>query len=183
MPILKINNEIISYNLTYKKVKNINLRIKLDGSICVSANKRVSQKVIDDFLQSKADFILKTLEKYKYISEEPQIRYFSEDEICRVITELCEKVYPYFEKRGIKYPQIKFRNMVSRWGSCHPAKGIITFNIKLMYAPIECIEYVVLHEFTHFLQANHSDEFYGELSKVCPDWRTCIKRLKNVRVE
>lgn len=57
--IIFVNNKIIKYDLQYKKVKNINLRIKPDGSIHVSASKRVSQKVIDEFILSKADFILK----------------------------------------------------------------------------------------------------------------------------
>ena len=179
---LNINNKTITYSLTYKKVKNINLRIKLDGSIHVSANKRVPKKIIDDFLVSKADFIFNALEKYKNVSEQPLKQFFSEAEICKVILTICERVYPYFEKRGIKYPQIKFRNMVSRWGSCHSTKGILTFNTKLMYAPIECIEYVVLHEFTHFLQANHSDKFYNELEMVCPDWKKYRKQLRNIKI-
>ena len=63
--ILKIKDTTIQYDLQYKKVKNINLRIKPDGSINVSANKRVPQKVIGDFIISKADFILRAMEKYK----------------------------------------------------------------------------------------------------------------------
>ena len=177
-----LNNKILYYNLQYKKVKNINLRIKPDGTIHVSANKRVSQNVIDDFIISKADFILKTLEKYDNASQKPQKQYFTEKEIQDVILKLCKKTYPYFEKEGINYPQIKFRKMVSRWGSCHSVKGILTFNTNLMYAPIECVEYVVLHEFTHFLQPNHSSLFYKELSKICPDWKELRKTLKEVNI-
>lgn len=175
-------NTILNYNLTHKKVKNINLRIKPDGTIHVSANKRVPQRVIDEFVMSKADFILKALKSYENKSEQPQKRYFTENEIRDVILKLCEKAYPHFEKRGVKYPQIKFRKMTSRWGSCHFAKGILTFNTNLMYTPIECIEYVVLHEFTHFLQANHSSKFYAELAEVCPDWKECRKRLKEINI-
>lgn len=176
------NNKVIEYNLTRKKVRNINLRIKPDGTVHVSANRSVSQKVIDDFLILKADFIIKALERYESMADMPQKSYFSEDEICDVIIALCEKAYPYFKMKGVKYPQIKFRKMVSRWGSCHTVKGVLTFNINLMYAPIECIEYVVLHEFTHFLQPNHSGRFYDELEKVCPDWKVCREKLKGVRL-
>ena len=183
MPVLYINeNKFISYNLTYKKVRNINLRIKPDGSVHVSANKHVPQRVIDEFIISKADFILKALNSYENRSEQHQKQYFTEDEIRDVILKLCEKSYPYYGKFGIKYPQIKFRKMVSRWGSCHPTKGILTFNTNLMYAPYECIEYVVWHEFTHFLQANHSNKFYEELSKVCPDWKVWRKKLKEINI-
>ena len=175
-------NRIIQYDLQYKKVKNINLRITPDGRVHVSANKGVSEQFIDAFVLSKAEFILKALEQVEKNSEKPKKQYFSEEEIRDVILALCERVYPYYECLGIKYPQIKFRKMVSRWGSCHPGKGILTFNINLMYAPKECIEYVVLHEFTHFLQANHSSRFYEELKKVCPDWKACKNRLKEIRI-
>lgn len=177
-----LNDKKIQYELQYKNVKNINLRIKYDGSVRVSANRRVSQKYIEEFMRSKSDFILNALEKCKMRSDEPQKQYFDENEIFGIITALCEKAYPHFEKRGIKYPQIKFRQMVSCWGTCHTKKGVLTFNTNLMFAPIECIEYVVLHEFTHFLQANHSPKFYEELSAVCPDWKNCRQRLKEINI-
>ncbi len=180
--IVVFQNRIIQYDFRYKKVKNINLRIKPDGTVHVSANKRVSEQFIDAFVLSKAEFILKVLERYENKSEEVQKQYFAEDEVRDVIFALCRRVYPYYECLGIKYPQIKFRKMVSCWGNCHPVKGILTFNINLMYAPKECIEYVVYHEFTHFLHANHSCKFYEELEKVCPDWKACRNRLKEIRI-
>ena len=179
---IKQSNTIIQYDLQYKKVKNINLRIKPDGSINVSANKRVPQKVIDDFISSKADFIIRTLEKYKNMLVVERKQYYTENEVKQLIMSLCNQVYPYYKKRGIIYPEIKFRRMVSQWGNCHLQKGILTFNTNLMYAPIECIEYVVWHEFTHFLQPNHSTRFYDELAKVYPNWKECRKKLKEISI-
>ena len=186
--IIKMNREIIlgnrtiKYDLQYKKVKNINLRIKPDGSINVSANKKVPQKVLDDFIISKAEFILRALEKYKSETAKEQRQYYTEDEVKELTLALCDKVYPYYQKRGVRYPEIKFRKMVSRWGSCHTKKGILTFSTNLMYAPAECIEYVVWHEFTHFLQPNHSTRFYDELAKVCTNWKECRKKLKEISI-
>ena len=188
LAIIKMNREIIlgdrtiKYDLEYKKVKNINLRIKSDCSVCVSANKRVTIKAIDDFVLSKADFILRALEKYKNMPVKEQKQYYTEDELKELILALCNNVYPYYEKQGIKHPEIKFRKMVSRWGSCHTKKGILTFSTNLMYAPAECIEYVVWHEFTHFLQPNHSRKFYDELTKVCPKWKDSRKKLREINI-
>ena len=56
-----INNREINYELNRKKVKNLNLRIKPDGTISVSVNNRVSQEKIDSFLVEHSDFILNTL--------------------------------------------------------------------------------------------------------------------------
>lgn len=179
--ILKDGSEIL-YNLEIKKVKNINMRIKPDGTVNVSANRRVNKKVIDDFVISKSDFILNALEKYKTGVETAPKQYFTEVQLKDFILRFCEIVYPYYEKYGIKYPVIKFRKMTSRWGSCNCSKGILTFNTQLMYAPVQCVEYVIWHEFTHFIQPNHSKMFYYELEKVCHDWKMKRKILKDILI-
>ena len=91
---IEINNTKIRYDLQYKKVKNINLRIKPDGSINVSANRRVPQKAIDEFVMSKAEFIISALDKYKNKSNEASKQIYSETEVKELILSLCEKVYP-----------------------------------------------------------------------------------------
>ena len=49
-----------------------------------------------------------------------------------------------------------------------------------MYAPPECIEYVVVHEFAHFFQPNHSALFYNEVAAVLPDWKDRRKKLRDI---
>jgi len=177
---IELNGSKIKYSLQYKKVKNINLRIKSDGSIAVSAHKDVKIETIEGFMFSKKDIILSTLEKCMNKSVNPPKAYFSECEVKKLTLIICERVYPYFKEKGIEYPQIKFKKMVSQWGNCNVKKGILTFNTNLVYAPMDCIEYVVLHEFTHFLQPNHSIHFYNELEKVCPSWKESKKKLKEI---
>ena len=176
----KLNDKIVSYNMQYKNVKNINLRIKSDGSINVSASCFVSQQKIDEFLKSKSNLIIKSLDEISQSKNKVKICYVPAENIQSVITEFCWKFYPYFKRKGIEFPKIKFRSMVSQWGNCRAQKGILTFNTNLMYAPVECIEYVIVHEFTHFLQPNHSNLFYNELEKIMPDWRARRKKLKEI---
>ena len=88
-----------------------------------------------------------------------------------VFLEICKEIYPLFQPYGVKYPLVKIRTMKSRWGSCQPQKGIITLNAKMIAAPREAIEYVVLHEFAHFIHPNHSKDFYGLVEKLMPDWK------------
>ena len=180
---LYVNGQTIEYSFVRKNVKNINLRIKSDGSITVSANIFIPAGAVEAFVASKADFILGALQKQRDKKYQPPTEYCTEQEIVSLTEEICRKVYPYFEKRGVSFPVIKFRNMVSRWGSCHASKGIVTFNTKLRFVPKDLVEYVVLHEFTHFLQPNHSSKFYQELSKTCPDWKEKRKLLKNINTE
>lgn len=143
----------------------------------------MSESVIENFIISKAEFIFKAFDKYENTKKLPQIRYFTKNEICNVILELCIEIYPCFKKLGVGYPVIKFRRMVSQWGNCHTQKGILTFNINLMYTPLECIKYVICHEFIHILVSNHSERFYDELSKVCPNRKEYKNKIINSNKE
>lgn len=174
-----INDKSIQYDYIVKKVKNINLRIRADGSIIVSSNAFVSEEDIEKFLISKSDFMLKALDRLKNKKQSAPIQYFEENELKNLILTLCREVYSYFERKGIEYPEISFRKMKSQWGNCYPKKHRLTFSTNLMYAPFECVKYVVCHEFTHFVVFDHSHRFYEELSKVCPEWKSLKKALKN----
>lgn len=226
-----LNGKQIEYDLQRKEVKNINLRIKADRTILVSANSYVSEITIEEFIKSKSDYILKALAHYeelaKYAPKPKQyvdgetFRIFGHDRRLKIVIEkknkveydesyitlyvknpndfalkkktmdkwimlifqdtinsLCEAIYPKFQKYGVSYPVIRYRNMISRWGSCQPKRGVLTFNYALIEAPISCIEYVITHEFTHFLQPNHSKRFYQQLVMFMPDWEERKRTLE-----
>ena len=119
------------------------------------------------------DLILKKKVLQKYL-----------DGLCEeMIERLCRKVHPCFLKYVICMPEIKFRHMKSRWGSCNSSKKLLTFNYALVHAPIDCIEYVVYHEFTHFIHQNHSKSYYAELSRFVPDYKDKRKRLAKVNID
>ncbi len=173
-----IDDKTIEYKLSIKNVKNINMRIKTDGNIYVSANKHISYKMIDDFIVSKKDFIFKALNKYNLKAKIILKEVLSESELKVFVLNYCKQIYPYYEEKNIQFPIIKFRKMKSRWGSCNFSKGILTFNTQLKFTPVECVEYVIWHEFTHFLHPNHSKDFYEELSNVFSSWKKCRNILK-----
>jgi len=223
---------VILYQLTRKKVKNVNLRIKQDGSVLVSANSRVPVSFIDDFIRQKQEFILSALAKYekqreehqeipkKYVSGENYVllgknlrlkveesereavytdgvyiylqvrdkdnfrhkemmmaKWLKEYQM-NVFQELVLQAYEMFRKYNVPYPTLKVRMMKSRWGSCQPQKGIITLNSRLIEAPRSSIEYVVLHEFAHFIHPNHSKQFWGFVTMMMPDWKERKKGLE-----
>ena len=177
---ISLETRKIEYNLERKRVKNINLRIKSDGTVHVSANTRVPTEVIERFMHEKSVFITRALDKYAARQAKTLHEYFSEAELRSFVLDFLNTVYPYFESRGVLYPQIRFRRMTSRWGSCIPSKQVVTFNTNLVCAPPECVEYVVLHELVHFLQANHSAAFYAELKQICPDYKVCQNKLRSI---
>ena len=94
------------------------------------------------------------------------------DEQCRsVFGEIISEIHPIFQKYGVPMPTLRIRDMETRWGSCLAKKGVITLNKRLLEAPRNCIEYVVMHEFCHFIHPNHSKHFYGFLAMLMPDWK------------
>ena len=92
----------------------------------------------------------------------------------QALEELKQRVdhwYPIIEKYGILKPKVFVRRMKTLWGSCSAERGAVTFNLFLIKAREACIDYVVLHELTHFLYPNHSKLFYAFLSNYMPDWK------------
>ena len=85
--------------------------------------------------------------------------------------EISEELYPIFRKYGIDMPTIRIRTMDTQWGSCLPQKQTITLNKRLLEMPRNCIEYVIMHEFCHFIHPNHSKLFYEFLTMLMPDWK------------
>lgn len=88
-----------------------------------------------------------------------------------IIKQRLEQWYPIFEKYGVRKPHICIRKMKTLWGSCSINRNVVTFNLYLIKAKIPCVDYVVLHELTHFLYPNHSKQFYSFISINMPDWK------------
>jgi predicted metal-dependent hydrolase len=72
---------------------------------------------------------------------------------------------------------LKFRNQKTRWGSC-TSRGSIQINWRLIGAPIEVIDYILIHELAHLKHMNHSEEFWALVAAYCPDFEQSEKWLK-----
>ncbi|MCX8055629.1 MAG: M48 family metallopeptidase [Ignavibacteria bacterium] len=78
----------------------------------------------------------------------------------------------------LKYNRISIKNTVSRWGSCS-SLGNLNFNWKLAFAPLEVIDYIIIHELSHLRHLNHSSDFWNEVRKYCPEYKKHKKWLKD----
>lgn len=83
--------------------------------------------------------------------------------------------HAYFKKFNIA--AVTIRRMKSRWGSLTKT-GKMTLNRYLIKAAENCIDYVVLHEFCHFIHFNHSPAFYALMTELMPDWKERRQQLK-----
>lgn len=81
------------------------------------------------------------------------------------------------EKYGFKYNQVALKNQKTRFGSCS-FQNNINLNINLMNYDFDVIDYVLIHELCHTRVKNHSDKFWAEVEKYCPDYKSLRKKLK-----
>ena len=157
----------IQYELTRKRVKNLNIRVREDGTVAVSIPLRTSAEAADRFVAARADWVQQARER---AMRRAALAYF---------TAMSDKVYPAFAGvLGGHKPVIKVRSMTSRWGVCFMAKRQITFALQLYHMPPAAQIYVVVHEYCHFLQPNHSPAFWAEVAKLLPDWKARRALLK-----
>ena len=183
------------YELYVGGVKRLNLRIRPDGSIRVSVPRATSQRQIDDFLLRSMPQMSDTLARIKAkqskteaLPSEAEQAEKKEKLLALILTCHKDVILPRFaalnlpltdqQRRYIASPTaIKIHPMKSRWGSCNYIKGTLNFNLFLLDQPVECIEYVVMHEFAHFVQPDHSSAFHALMTALMPDWKERKSRL------
>ncbi|MBI2333471.1 MAG: M48 family metallopeptidase [Chloroflexi bacterium] len=101
------------------------------------------------------------------------IRWYKEQAL-QVFT---ERVDHYAALYGFSPKQVKVNSAKTRWGSCS-ANGTINFTWRLVMAPLDVIDYVVLHELAHLRVKNHSPRFWKLVESLCPDFKRHRKWLK-----
>ncbi|MBD3363033.1 DUF45 domain-containing protein [Candidatus Dojkabacteria bacterium] len=88
-----------------------------------------------------------------------------------------EAVEEYNSIYQFKYNRIAIKNNKTNWGSCSSKKNL-NFTWRLIFAPLDIIDYVVVHELCHLKEQNHSKKFWKLVSKAIPDYKTRKKWLK-----
>lgn len=93
------------------------------------------------------------------------------------IVEKCEK------KTGIKANEYRIKNMKTRWGTCNIDKARIWINLQLAKKPMECLEYIVIHELIHLREKNHTHRFQEMVKEACPNWKEAKNLLSSLPLE
>ena len=63
------------------------------------------------------------------------------------------------------------KKMKTKWGSCNTENKRIWLNLELAKKPVECLEFVLVHEMVHLMERHHNDRFKGLMDSFLPDWR------------
>jgi predicted metal-dependent hydrolase len=129
----------------------------------------------------KGQHILVELPKDKSLDDSDVIRVVRDG----VIAALRLEAKSYLPKRlaylahqlGFSYEKVRFSHASGRWGSCS-SNGTISLNIALMKLPFEIIDYVLVHELSHTIQMNHSEDFWELVRQGDPKFKLHRKFLK-----
>lgn len=112
-----------------------------------------------------------------YVKSSDDLNKWLNKEIKRIYLEHLDYYYQKFEEE-IPYPKLKIRKMKTRWGVCNKKDKSVTLNSLLIKYPYDKLDYVIVHELSHFIHFNHSKEFWQLVSKYCPKYKQIRKELK-----
>ena len=112
-----------------------------------------------------------------YVSSKEKLDKWLKTKTKQIFEERLQYCYNLFEER-IPYPKLKIRSMKTRWGVNHKRDDSVTLNSKLIRYDIKTIDYVIIHELSHFVHFDHSKAFWNTVKYYMPDYKKIVKALK-----
>ena len=176
-----MNQQMVSVKFKIKKIKNVYLRME-KGELILSTNKLLTNEEIVSILQKHSKWIESQLINYANLacSENEILIFGKKQEIKRVSNnhidedknmikqtalKEVEQIFRVLEKKwGYQNCRLQFSKLKTKWGICYFKKQKIVLNEAIFQLPIYLIEYIILHELTHFEVHNHSKYFYQKLA-------------------
>ncbi len=95
----------------------------------------------------------------------------------QIFEEELKTIYEKFEEK-IPYPKLKIRKMKTRWGVCNKKDDSITLNLDLVKEDKIYLDYVIVHELSHFIHFNHSKSFWLLVNKYVPNYKEIRKEMR-----
>lgn len=113
-----------------------------------------------------------------YVKDRETLDRWYKKQIKQIFNERLEYNYKLFIE-NIPYPNLRLRKMKTRWGVCNRKTNTVTLNTELIKYDITKLDYVIIHELSHFLHFNHSSSFWKQVEKYCPNYKKIRKELKD----
>ena len=127
--------------------------------------------------------VLNTISKIEFVGNQVFVKNktylntFLKNECERIFNERVKICYNLFEE-DIPYPKVMIGKMKRKWGYCNKRQELIKLNSELIKCSIDEIDYVIIHELCHFLEFNHSKNFWKYVKKYKPNYKENTKVLK-----
>ncbi len=160
--------------------------IKNKDSIINMINKMKKKKVNNEgflFLGKRYDIIYTSNpgivlgEEKVFVNRDADIDKWYKKQASILFKEHLDVCYKKFTRK-IPYPTLTIRKMTTRWGVCNTKDKRVTLNLELMRKPVFCLDYVIMHELSHLIYANHSKDFWSLVEENCNYFKEAKKVLK-----
>ena len=185
---IRVKNNIIYVTTNYFSTNHSIKKLINDNSIAINKmiDKSLKKSEIEDsfyLFGKKYDIIygsfseIDIVEDKIYASDEKKFNKWLNSYISNIFLEHLNYWYNQFEEK-IPVPNLKIRKMTSRWGVCNIKNKNVTLNYTLFKYDIECLDYVIIHELSHFIHPNHSKDFWTLVSKYCFNYKNIRKKLR-----
>ena len=112
-----------------------------------------------------------------FVKSKDYLNKWLKKQIEKIYQERLDYIYNLYREK-IPYPKLKIRKMSTRWGVCNRSNNTITLNSELIKYGLKQIDYVIIHELSHFIYFDHSKNFWLQVSKYCPNYKEVRKTLK-----
>lgn len=184
----------MEYKLIRKNIKNMYARIDKEGNLVVTSPLFVSSKTIEKFAQESYEKLLKRNRKKtdkSLFNSEGKIKILGEykyiDNLSELNAILLVSLKNYLSKNYINIanmmgidniPKVNIKKVKNYLGQYNKKTNIINLNLLLGHMEEELIEYVIIHELAHTRYMNHQKEFWLEVSKYCPYYKTYRVKCK-----
>lgn len=174
-----------SFFMTDRKIKSI-IEENIDSISRMYKKQNYKQNLKKDFyyLGKKYD-IVRTNSKDAIFGEEKifvpvdfDIEKWLKKQATKLFKERLDYWYSNFDRK-IPYPSLTIRKMTSRWGVCNSKLTRVTLNLELIKKDISCLDYVIVHELSHFIEMNHSNRFWKVVEANYPNYKEIRRIMKN----
>ena len=120
----------------------------------------------------------KIILEMKAESTAEQRELFIREEFRKILIEQLNRLIPKWEETtGLYCDSFQTKYMLTRWGTCNSKAKRIWINLQMVEKPLECLEYVILHELIHLIEKSHNDNFVAHMDRFMPNWREIRKKL------
>ncbi len=186
---IKIKDDLTIYVTTNYLTSKREVKIILDNEKDFLRNalsrtrKKMEKEELFYYLGKKYDIILVPFENIEFsegkifVKDKKTLEKWLKKETKRIFEERLEYNYNLFDE-DIPFPKLKIRSMKTRWGVCNKRDNSVTLNSKLIKFSIHEIDYVIIHELSHFIHFDHSREFWETVRIHMPDYKKSVAVLK-----
>ena len=173
-----------NYLVTKRYVKNV---LDNNNEFLRKTIKKIKKRVQKNnefyYLGKKYDIIYSDFNKVEiaegklYCRDELSLNKWLKKQMLCIFSERLKYNYDLFSE-NIPFPKLKIRSMKTRWGVCNKRDNSVTLNSKLIKYNLDEIDYVIIHELSHFVHFDHSRNFWNTVEKYMPNYKESVRVLK-----